>query len=50
MLKKELAGQFPSDADRYIRGKTDFLLGILRDAGVPDDVLKAIADANRTQE
>lgn len=49
-LKKELARQLPSDADRYIRGKTDFLVGILRDAGLSDDALQAIDDANRKQE
>ncbi len=34
-LKKRLAEQFPHDIDAYIDGKTDFLLRILRVAGLP---------------
>jgi len=33
--------------DRYIHGKTDFLVGILRENGFPEDVLAAISNANR---
>jgi GrpB-like predicted nucleotidyltransferase (UPF0157 family) len=29
-LKKRLAGQFPSDIDEYIRGKTPFIMEILK--------------------
>jgi GrpB-like predicted nucleotidyltransferase (UPF0157 family) len=47
MLKKRLAGRFPTDVDRYIDGKTDFLLGVLREAGLPSHALTAIDDANR---
>ena len=33
-LKKRLAGQFPHDIDGYVNGKTDFLLTVLRAAGL----------------
>jgi GrpB-like predicted nucleotidyltransferase (UPF0157 family) len=46
-LKKQLAATFPTDMDRYIQGKTDFLVGILQENGFPNDVLAAISDANR---
>lgn len=46
-LKKELARRFPQDMDRYCTGKTDFLLDILRKAGLPPDRLQAIESANR---
>jgi GrpB-like predicted nucleotidyltransferase (UPF0157 family) len=48
MLKKRLAALSPLDRDKYIAGKTDFLLAVLRGAGVPQDVLAAIGAANRT--
>ena len=32
-LKKRLAAQFPTDIDRYVAGKTDFVLAALRAAG-----------------
>jgi GrpB-like predicted nucleotidyltransferase (UPF0157 family) len=49
MLKKRLADTFPTDMDRYIQGKTDFLVRILQESGFPNDVLAAITDANRTK-
>jgi GrpB-like predicted nucleotidyltransferase (UPF0157 family) len=42
-LKKQLAEQFPAD------GKTEFLLDLLRSAGVPDTDLLTIRYANRRQ-
>ncbi len=48
-LKQHLAKQFPTEVDGYSDGKTDFLLQILGEAGLPDDALRAIADANRTK-
>lgn len=48
-LKQHLAKQFPTEVDGYSEGKTDFLLEILGEAGLPDDALRAIADANRTK-
>ena len=32
LLKRQLAKQFPTDIDRYVSGKTEFLLGVLRAA------------------
>lgn len=32
-LKKQLAAQFPTDIDKYVAGKTDFVLATLRAAG-----------------
>jgi GrpB-like predicted nucleotidyltransferase (UPF0157 family) len=49
MLKKRLAEQFPEDVDGYTGGKTDFLLGVLREAGFPESVLTSIGDVNRTK-
>jgi len=46
-LKKQLAKQFPTDVDSYLAGKTDFLLEVLRSAGLPDAALETIRDANR---
>ena len=46
-LKKRLAHDFPHDIDSYVDGKTDFLLEVLRRAGLPADQLKAIEVANR---
>ena len=47
VLKKQLAKKFPYDIDSYIDGKTDFLLRILRAAGLPSTQLAAIEHANR---
>jgi GrpB-like predicted nucleotidyltransferase (UPF0157 family) len=33
LLKKNLAERFPNDIEKYMSAKTDFLLGILREAG-----------------
>lgn len=46
-LKKQLAGQFPEDVANYLAGKTDFLLEVLRGAGLSAAVLRALRDANR---
>jgi GrpB-like predicted nucleotidyltransferase (UPF0157 family) len=47
VLKKELADRFPNDIDSYVLGKTDFILGVLRLAGLTDEQLDAIERANR---
>jgi len=47
LLKRRLAKQYPTDATQYVEGKTDFLLGVLREAGLPADALREIGDANR---
>jgi GrpB-like predicted nucleotidyltransferase (UPF0157 family) len=46
-LKKQLAARFPNDMNTYIDGKTDFVLGVLRDMGLSDHQLAAIDAVNR---
>ncbi len=45
-IKRQLAERFPNDIDGYVAGKTDFILTVLRGAGFPETVLRAIRDAN----
>ena len=45
-LKKQLAARFPNDMDTYIDGKTDFVLGALRDMGLSDHQLAEIDAVN----
>ena len=45
-LKQALAKQFPNDIDRYIAGKTDFILAILRQIGITEDELAAVRGIN----
>ena len=49
-LKKQLADQFPHDIDSYIEGKTDFLLGILRQQGFSQEQCAVINQVNRIQK
>ncbi len=46
-LKKTLAARYPHDIDRYIAGKTEFILRILHDCGIGTDELEGIASANQ---
>lgn len=46
-LKRRLAKEFPSEPARYGEGKTEFLVGLLRETGFREDVLSVILDANR---
>src|SRR5262245_39790952 len=46
-LKKRLAREFPHDIGRYIDGKTDLLLEILRACGLSTAQLEAVARVNR---
>jgi len=46
-LKTQLAIRFPADIDRYIDGKTDFILEVLRTKDLTDDQLRAVSAANR---
>ncbi len=46
-LKQALARQFPEDIECYIAGKTNFILGILRKAGLSEEDLAAIRDVNQ---
>lgn len=49
-LKKQLAIEFPNDIDRYIEGKTDLILRILRAANFPAEELLSIERVNRKTE
>jgi GrpB-like predicted nucleotidyltransferase (UPF0157 family) len=46
-LKRRLAREFPTEPARYGDGKTEFLIGLLREAGFREDALRVIVDANR---
>ena len=46
-LKKRLARQFPTDIDSYVFGKTDFILDVLRRAGLTEEQLTSIERVNR---
>jgi GrpB-like predicted nucleotidyltransferase (UPF0157 family) len=46
-LKKRLASQFPNDIDSYVFGKTDFILNVLRRAGLSEEQLASIERVNR---
>ncbi len=46
-LKKRLAQAFPNDIDGYIAAKTDFVVAVLREAGITEDQLQDIERANR---
>jgi GrpB-like predicted nucleotidyltransferase (UPF0157 family) len=48
-LKDILATRFRDDVDRYIAGKTDFILGILRTIGLTDEELAAIGRINQLE-
>lgn len=46
-LKMRLVSQFADDMDAYVAGKTDFIVDILRRAGLSDDELTAIRQQNQ---
>jgi GrpB-like predicted nucleotidyltransferase (UPF0157 family) len=46
-LKKRLALAFPHDIDGYVAAKTDFIVGVLRAAGMPEVDLVDVERANR---
>jgi GrpB-like predicted nucleotidyltransferase (UPF0157 family) len=46
-LKKKLAARFPTDTDKYIDGKTDFILKVLREMGLTNQQLTAISAIKR---
>jgi GrpB-like predicted nucleotidyltransferase (UPF0157 family) len=48
-LKEALAKQFPEDIDSYIAGKTDFILGILKQIGLTSEELVAIRGINQPE-
>jgi GrpB-like predicted nucleotidyltransferase (UPF0157 family) len=47
LLKKRLAAQFPHDITQYVFGKTDFVIDVLRRAGLDEEQLVAIERVNR---
>jgi len=47
VLKKQLAEQFPTDIGSYCDGKTDFIVGILREVGLASQELISIETVNR---
>jgi GrpB-like predicted nucleotidyltransferase (UPF0157 family) len=49
-LKKRLAREFPNEIECYLDGKTEFLLDVLRRAGLSQDRLKTIENANRKRQ
>ncbi len=46
-LKRRLARTHPHEVDAYMKGKTDFLVALLRAAGLPANVLDEVEAANR---
>lgn len=48
-LKKQLAEKYPHDIDKYIEGKTAFIVGILARCGLGADALNRIAKANKAR-
>jgi GrpB-like predicted nucleotidyltransferase (UPF0157 family) len=46
-LKRRLAAEFPDDIESYVDGKTELLLGILRESGLSGDRLDDIEQGNR---
>jgi GrpB-like predicted nucleotidyltransferase (UPF0157 family) len=49
-LKKRLADRFPRDIDSYVLGKTDFVLEVLRRAGLTAEQISKIERDNRPPE
>lgn len=48
-VKKLLAQRFPDDIDRYVEGKTDFIVSILAKCCFEGDALDLIRKANKPQ-
>jgi GrpB-like predicted nucleotidyltransferase (UPF0157 family) len=48
-LKEKLAKRFPEDIDSYIAGKTEFIVGTLRQIGLTREELAAIRRINRPE-
>ena len=47
-LKRKLADEYPDDIDRYMDGKTEFLLQVLRNSGFTPGEVKQVATVNQT--
>ncbi|NIJ46646.1 GrpB-like predicted nucleotidyltransferase (UPF0157 family) [Wenyingzhuangia heitensis] len=48
-LKEKLAEKFSDDIDRYVDGKTDFILSILKEEGIKNSESKLIETQNKIQ-
>ena len=48
-LKQQLAARFADDVDRYVAGKTAFILDVLRQAGFRAEDITAIERLNRAR-
>jgi GrpB-like predicted nucleotidyltransferase (UPF0157 family) len=46
-LKRDLALKFPDSIDAYVDGKTEFILNLLKDAGMAAPDLESIRNANK---
>lgn len=46
-LKKQLAGKYEFDIDKYVEGKTAFIVDILGRCGLDAEALKSITEANK---
>jgi len=46
-LKQKLAREHANDIDRYVEGKTDFLMDVLSACGLTETELDSISEANR---
>jgi GrpB-like predicted nucleotidyltransferase (UPF0157 family) len=46
-LKKRLARTYTHDIDGYVGAKTSFIIGVLREAGIPEEWLQQIERPNR---
>lgn len=49
-LKKQLAAKFPTDIDRYVDGKTGFILAALREMGLSDGQLADVYAVNKLKD
>jgi GrpB-like predicted nucleotidyltransferase (UPF0157 family) len=49
-LKRQLAAQYPDDIDKYIEGKTSFIINILRSNGINESNLQSIINQNKASK
>lgn len=48
-LKKQLMAEFPENIDKYVEGKTPFIVAALKECGFSPEALEAIADVNKAK-
>jgi GrpB-like predicted nucleotidyltransferase (UPF0157 family) len=46
VLKKQLAARFPHERDQYVKGKTSFIVSLLKKCGLPPEALDSISLSN----